>query len=151
MKMSVRHRKITLSILIMAVLASVSIFVVGCGEVDDDTESETESASEVISPTLTEVNDASTGIVEEVAEEPVEEPAAANLCKVGDVLSPGDSCIDPGPGDEFRVLDNGSGQYLFVTAGQGINLQGNINGKPRNFKAERIEGDKWEILSVTPK
>ena len=42
MKMSVRHRKITLSILIMAVLASVSIFVVGCGEVDDEAEAEDE-------------------------------------------------------------------------------------------------------------
>ena len=148
MKTLVMHRKSSMSIL-TTVLVSIFLFVVGCGEADDDTESE--SASQVISPPASEVNQTSAGIVEEVAEEPVEEPAAANLCKVGDVLSPGDSCIDPGPGDEFRVLDNGSGQYLFATAGQGIDLQGNINGKLRNFKAERIEGDKWEILSVTPK
>ena len=144
MKTLTVNRKGIVSIL-TTVLVSISLFVVGCGEADDDTESE--NASEVILPTASEANETSTGIVEE----PVEEPAAANLCQVGDVLSPGDSCIDPGPGDEFRVLDNGSGQYLFITAGKGIDLQGNINGKLRNFKAERIEGDKWEIISVTPK
>ena len=148
MKTLTVNRKGIVSILTL-ILVFISAFVVGCGEADDDTESE--SASQVISPTASEVNETSAGIVDEPVEEPVEEPAAANLCKVGDVLSPGDSCIDPGPGDEFRVLDNGSGQYLFITAGKGINLQGNINGKPRNFKAERIEGDKWEIISVTPK
>ena len=38
MKMFVMHRKIILSILIMTVLTSVSILVVGCGEVDDEAE-----------------------------------------------------------------------------------------------------------------
>ena len=144
MKTLTVNRKGIVSILTL-ILVFISTFVVGCGEADDDTESE--NASEVILPTASKANETSAGIVEE----PVEEPAAANLCKVGDVLSPGDSCIDHGPGDEFRVLDNGSGQYLFITAGKGIDLQGNINGKPRNFKAERIEGDKWEIISVTRK
>ena len=42
MKMLVMTGKIILSILIMTVLVSVSIFVVGCGEVDDEAEAEDE-------------------------------------------------------------------------------------------------------------
>lgn len=80
----------------------------------------------------------------------VVDPVAEAVCKVGDVLSPGESCIDPGTGDTFRVLANGSGNYLFITAGAGIDLQGNINGKLRNFKATR-KGDTWKIEKVTPK
>ena len=72
-----------------------------------------------------------------------------NVCQVGDVLSPGESCTDPGPGDTFSVLANGSGRYLFITAGTGINLRGNINGKQRNFLAEKRADGKWEIKSVT--
>ena len=42
MKMFVMTGKIILSILIMAVLVSIPIFVVGCGEVDDEAEAEDE-------------------------------------------------------------------------------------------------------------
>ena len=38
MKILVINRKITLSILMMTVLVSVSFFIIGCGEVDDETE-----------------------------------------------------------------------------------------------------------------
>ena len=48
MKTLVMHRKSMMSIL-TTVLVSIALFVVGCGEADDDTESE--SASQVISPT----------------------------------------------------------------------------------------------------
>ena len=73
----------------------------------------------------------------------------SGVCRVGDVLSPGESCTDPGTGDDFSVLGNGFGNYLFMTAGGGINLQGNINGKQRNFVAEKRADGNWEILSVT--
>ena len=98
-------------------------------------------------------------IVEPIVE-PVEEPiipavnqdeqqAENNLCKVGDILKVGESCLD-GTGDEFTVLENGSGRYLFITAGKGIRLLGNINGKVRNFVAEKQPDNNWKILSVTP-
>jgi len=91
----------------------------------------------------------------EVIDETIVEPIAENklennLCKVGDILQPGDSCKD-GTGDDFTVLENGSGKYLFVNAGEGINLFGNINGKVRNFSAEKQEDGSWKIKSVTPK
>ena len=76
--------------------------------------------------------------------------AAGGVCQVGDVLSPGESCTDPGTGDTFSVLNNGSGRYLFITAGRGINLQGSINGKQRNFVADKRADGNWEIKSVTP-
>jgi len=88
-------------------------------------------------------------------EEPVNEANAvpsdeeSNFCRVGDKLQPGDSCLD-GTGDPFKVLENGSGRYLFITAGKGINLFGNVNGKVRNFSAEKLEDGTWEIKSVTP-
>ena len=73
----------------------------------------------------------------------------ARDCQVGDVLSPGESCTDPGTGDDFSVLENGFGQYLFARAGGGISMKGNINGKLRNFVADKRADGKWEIKSVT--
>lgn len=72
------------------------------------------------------------------------------LCKVGDLLMPGDSCIDPGTNEWFEVLDDGRAKYAFSTVGTGINLRGIINGKFHDFAAERIEGNTWEIKRVTP-
>lgn len=72
------------------------------------------------------------------------------LCKVGDLLMPGDSCIDPGTNEWFEVLDDGRAKYAFSTVGTGINLRVNINGKFHDFAAERIEGNTWEIKRVTP-
>jgi len=81
---------------------------------------------------------------------PAQPPAeTSNVCRVGAVLSPGQSCIDPGTEDTFSVLANGSGRYLFITAGTRINLRGNINGKQRNFVAEKRADGKWEIKSIT--
>ena len=74
----------------------------------------------------------------------------AQVCSVGDILSPGESCIDPGTGDTFSVLADGRGRYLFITAGTGITLQGTINGISRNFVATKRGDGTWLIESVTP-
>lgn len=71
------------------------------------------------------------------------------VCQVGDVIQPGESCRDPGTENEFSVLANGSGRYLFITAEEPIRLIGNINGKKRNFIAEKRADDKWVINAVT--
>ena len=73
----------------------------------------------------------------------------ARDCQVGDVLSPGESCTDPGTGDDFSVLENGFGQYLFARSGGGISMKGNINGKLRNFVVNKRADGNWEIESVS--
>ena len=77
-------------------------------------------------------------------------PESQGFCSVGDILSPGDSCIDPGTGDTFSVLTNGSGRYLFFTSGRNLIIQGTVNGKSRNFIATNRGDGTWEIESVTP-
>ena len=110
-----------------------------------------------VEETLVQPPDIAEDVPEPAVEEPaveepaVEEPAVENnFCSVGDVLQPGESCLD-GTGDPFEVLGNGRGRYLFINAGEGINLFGNINGKVRNFSAEKQNDGTWKILSVTPK
>ena len=73
----------------------------------------------------------------------------AQVCSVGDILSPGESCIDPGTGDTFSVLADGRGRYLFFTSGNRISLLGTINGIDRNFVATKRDDGSWEIESVT--
>ena len=71
--------------------------------------------------------------------------APGGVCEVGDVLSPGQSCTYPGTETEFRVLDDGSGQFLFATADAALNLKDTlVNGKPYTFAASKHEGS-WVI------
>ena len=71
--------------------------------------------------------------------------APGGVCEVGDVLSPGQSCTYPGTETEFRVLDDGSGQFLFATADAALNLRDTlVNGKPYTFAANKHEGS-WVI------
>ena len=67
--------------------------------------------------------------------------APGGICAVGDVLSPGQSCTDPGTGDDFSVRGNGFGTYSFVMAGTGITVG--------NFSASKRGDGNWEIKSVT--
>ena len=83
------------------------------------------------------------------AQQPEARDTQSKVCQVGDVLSPGESCTDPGTDDLFSVLDDGRGRYLFITAGTGITLTATINGKKRNFIASKRPDGKWEIKSVT--
>lgn len=71
--------------------------------------------------------------------------APGGVCEVGDVLSPGQSCTYPGTETEFKVLDDGSGQFLFATADAALNLRDTlVNGKPYTFAANKREGS-WVI------
>lgn len=72
--------------------------------------------------------------------------APGGVCQVGDVLSPGQSCTYPGTEIEFSVLDNGSGRFLFFTAGGGINARNvTINGVRYSFAASKRADGNWEI------
>lgn len=140
--------------LLIPVILVLLVYSLGCGvDTDESSQPTTESSAvdiltaepvdlEPIAENEVEAVDA----VEVVAEEEVED----GFCRVGDVLKAGESCKD-GTGDKFTVLENGSGKYLFIVAGKGINLFGNINGKVRNFSAENQGDGTWKIKSVTPK
>ena len=69
-----------------------------------------------------------------------------DVCKVGDTLSPGESCTYPGTNIEFSVLNNGSGRFLFFTAGTGINARNvTIDGVRYNFAASKQADGTWLI------
>ena len=71
--------------------------------------------------------------------------APGGVCEVGDVLSRGQNCTYPGTETEFRVLDDGSGQFLFATADAALNITDTlVNGKPYTFAANKRE-DSWII------
>ena len=71
--------------------------------------------------------------------------APGGVCEVGDVLSPGQSCTYPGTATEFRVLDDGSGQFLFATADAALNLRDTlVDGQPYSFAANKRDGS-WVI------
>ena len=71
------------------------------------------------------------------------------VCNVGDILSPGESCTYPGTNIEFSVLNNGSGRFLFFTAGTGINARNvTINGVRYNFAASKQSDGTWLIEAV---
>ena len=64
---------------------------------------------------------------------------STGACRVGQELSPGDSCTVGS--DRFEVLPDGRGHFSFITAGTGITVN--------RFRASRIPGtNTWRIDSV---
>ena len=61
----------------------------------------------------------------------------AGICKVGDVLAPGESCTYPGTDTEFSVLNSGRGKFGFFTSGSSLNIKNTvINGKSYTLVAK---------------
>ena len=72
-----------------------------------------------------------------------------DVCEVGDILAPGESCTYPGTDAEFSVLDNGSGRFLFFTSGNGITLRNTtINGVSYTLVANKLASGSWEIEEI---
>ena len=109
-----------------------SLFLIGCG--GDEKE---------VSP---EVSATPNPLTDEKGVPPVAEVPAVDdrSCQVGDILSPGDSCIHPN-GDRFSVDADGRGNLGgWLTAGQGINISsGNFT-----FAAEKQADGTWVIKDV---
>ncbi len=127
--------------LLILTLLLTSVYFYGCSE----------TTNPVVEEPVVEEPVVEEPTIEPIANPVVEEPVVEiNFCSVGDVLQPGESCLD-GTGDAFTVLEDGFGQYLFFNVGKSINLFGNINGKVRTFSAEKQDDGTWKILSVTPK
>ena len=79
----------------------------------------------------------------------VELATAAEVCQVGDVLAPGESCTYPGTDTEFSVSDNGSGQFLFFNSGNRLSLRNTeINGKSYTLVAGKLASGSWEIEEI---
>ena len=126
--------------LLILTLLLTSVYFYGCSETTNPVVEEP-TIEPIANPVVEEPT------IEPIANPVVEEPVVVNnFCSVGDVLQPGESCLD-GTGDAFTVLEDGFGQYLFLKAGKSINFFGPGN----TFSAEKQDDGTWKILSVTPK
>ena len=79
----------------------------------------------------------------------VEGISYGEVCEAGDILAPGESCTYPGTDVEFSVLNNGSGQFLFVTSGNSITIRNTvINGVSYTLVANKLASGSWEIEEI---
>ena len=70
-------------------------------------------------------------------------------CYVDQLVGPGESCTYPGTSTGFSVDSSGRGHFLFITAGQSINLiNSNINGLNYTFAAENQGDGVWRVVRV---
>ena len=83
------------------------------------------------------------------------------ICRVGNVLAPGESCTYPGTDAVFSVLDNGNASWNIpgltpllaevvnqVVLGESINVSASIDDKDYHFVANQVSGDTWEISEI---
>ena len=130
-----RMQKRLILILVSSLIGCSIILLIGCGADDE-------------SPEPVAVETQPEQVVETQPEQPPQ-PAEQGVCQVGDILQPGDSCTYPGTNDELTILDNGSGQFLFFTAGKSLNIKGaNINGKRYTLVASKRNDGSWEIEEI---
>ena len=86
-------------------------------------------------------------------------PASTGVCKVGDVLKPGQSCTYPGTDAVFSVLGDGTAQWHIpnlptwlewinqtVVSGS-LRVSTTVNGQAYHFVAEQV-GTSWEIKEI---
>ena len=79
-----------------------------------------------------------------------ETPADTEVCEVGDVLAPGESCTYPGTDAKFSVLSDGRGQFLFFTSGNNLNISNTtVNGVVYTLVARKLTSGSWEIKEIT--
>jgi len=75
------------------------------------------------------------------------------ICKVGDILMPGQSCMDSSTDGIFTVLENGNGKYtsasgILFEATDILDTEGStFNGIEYSFRAGRLTDGTWKILS----
>ena len=90
-------------------------------------------------------------------------PTDAGVCKVGDILLPGESCTYPGTDATFSVLDNGQAQWNIpdlppllawinqTSIGGSLSISATINGETYHFVAEELSSGSWEIKEIGEK
>ncbi len=78
-----------------------------------------------------------------------EEPVSDGTCTVDLIVEPGESCIYPGTSAEFSVDSDGTGRFLIVSSGSGIELRStDINGVTYTFVASRQSDGNWLVEEV---
>ena len=87
-------------------------------------------------------------------------PTDTGVCRVGDILSPGESCTYPDTDAVFSVLDNGHARWNIpglpswlewankISIGGSISFTATINDDNYNFVAEEVSNDSWEIKEI---
>ncbi|MDE0554987.1 MAG: hypothetical protein OXI24_12260 [Candidatus Poribacteria bacterium] len=79
----------------------------------------------------------------------------APICKVGDILTEGQSCTDPNTDALFSVTQKGNGKYtsdtgLLYEATDVLDTIGTtLNGNAYNFKATKQNNGSWKVETVT--
>ncbi len=78
-----------------------------------------------------------------------EEPVSDATCTVNLIVEPGESCVYPGTSAEFSVDSDGTGRFLIVSSGSGIELRStDINGVTYTFVASRQSDGNWLVEEV---
>ena len=87
-------------------------------------------------------------------------PTDTGVCKVGDILAPGESCTYPDTDATFSVLDNGHARWNIpglpswlawanqVSIGGSLSFTATINDDNYHFVAEEGTNDSWEIKEI---
>ena len=83
------------------------------------------------------------------------------ICRVGNVLAPGESCTYPGTDAVFSVLDNGNASWNIpglppllaevvnqVVLGESVSVSATIDDKDYHFVANQVSGGSWEIIEI---
>ena len=82
------------------------------------------------------------------------------VCQVGDILAPGESCTYPGTDATFSVLDNGQAQWNIpdlppllqwinqTSIGGSLSISATVNGDTYHFVAEELSSGSWEIKEI---
>ena len=85
--------------------------------------------------------------------------ASTGVCKVGDVLAPGQSCTYPGTDAVFSVLGDGTAQWHIpnlpagfewinqISVSGSLRVSTTVNGQAYHFVAEQV-GTSWEIKEI---
>ncbi len=130
--------------------------VLGCQNTPDllrDSISETDTpTTETETDTPTTETETDTPTTETETDTPTTETTASiNFCKVGDILKPGQSCLDSGTDAKFTVLENGNAQYtsesgLFFESTDVLDARGSmLNDQPYDFLARKRDDGTWII------
>ena len=83
-------------------------------------------------------------------------PTRTGICKVGDVLAPGESCTYPDTDAVFSVLDNGNSKWDIpsfpwfnkVSIGGSMSFTADINDENYHFVAKAVANNSWEIEEI---
>ena len=78
-----------------------------------------------------------------------EEPVSDGTCTVNLIVGPGESCTYPGTSTEFSVDSNGTGHFLFISAGSEIEIRNStISLVTYTFVASKQSSGSWLVEEV---